>query len=126
MTYDCAVIGAGLSGLASSIILSKNGLKTALIEKSARTAPLVRGFKRNGHYFDTGFHHAGGIGKGSTGWLMLDYMGILPHLRLHSSKDNIFDVVRFRDSSFEFHFPAGYEALKQRLACAFPEESHFV
>jgi all-trans-retinol 13,14-reductase len=123
MTYDCAVIGAGLSGLASSIILSKNGLKTALIEKSSKTGPLVRGFRRKGHYFDTGFHHAGGIGDGSTGSLMLDYMGVLPHLSLHTSKENIFDIVRFRDSSFEFHFPAGYEELKQRLASAFPEES---
>jgi all-trans-retinol 13,14-reductase len=126
MTYDCAVIGAGLSGLASSIILSKNGLKTVLIERSARTAPLVRGFKRNGHYFDTGFHHAGGIGEKSSGRLMLDYMGVLPKLCLHSSKDNIFDVVRFKDSPFEFNFSAGYEGLKQRLAKAFPEEVHFI
>lgn len=126
MTYDCAIIGAGLSGLASSIILSKNGLKTVLIERSAMTAPLVRGFKRKGHYFDTGFHHAGGIGEGSTGRIMLDYMGVLSRLRLHSSKDNIFGVVKFRDSSYEFQFPAGYENLKQRLESAFPGEKDFI
>ncbi|GEM_PF-323971 len=126
MTYDCAVIGAGLSGLASSILLAKNGLKTVLIEKSSNTAPLVRGFRRNGHYFDTGFHHAGGIGKGSPVRVMLDYMGVLPLLNLDSSKDNMFDVVKFEDSSFEFKFPSGYEEIKQRLKGAFPEESHFI
>jgi all-trans-retinol 13,14-reductase len=126
MTYDCAVIGAGLSGLASSIILSKNGLKTALIEKSSKTGPLVRGFKRKGHYFDTGFHHAGGIGKESTGRLMLDYMGTLPYLNLISPESDCFDIVRFKDSSFEFHFQSGYEQLEQRLAHAFPDEINFI
>lgn len=122
MTYDCAVIGAGLSGLASSIILSKNGLKTALIEKSSRTAPLVRGFRRKGCYFDTGFHHAGGIGKGSTGRLMLDYLGISELLNLISTKSDYYDTVRFRDSSFEFRFPSGLDQLTGSLKKAFPDD----
>ena len=67
MIYDCVVIGAGITGLASSIILSKNGFKTALVEKAPKTGPLVKGFKRKGQYFDTGFHHAGGIGSGCSG-----------------------------------------------------------
>ncbi|MBN1905675.1 MAG: NAD(P)/FAD-dependent oxidoreductase [Deltaproteobacteria bacterium] len=126
MTYDCAVIGAGLSGLASAIILSKNGLKTALIEKSSRTAPLVRGFKREGHYFDTGFHHAGGINEGSTGRLMLDYLGISQHLNVVSSNSNYTDMVRFRDSSFEFRFPVGIKQLKDRLEQFFPGDINFI
>ncbi len=126
MTYDCAVIGAGLSGLASSIILAKNGLKVALIEKSSKTGPLARGFKRNGHYYDTGFHHAGGIGEGSTGRLMLDYLGVLRHLNLILSKSDDSNIVRFRDSSFEFRFPYGNALIKEKLLQAFPDETQAI
>lgn len=116
MTYDCAVIGAGLSGLASAIILSKNGLKTALIEKSSKTGSLARGFKRKGLYFDTGFHHAGGIGKGSTCERMLEYLGVLQLLNVISQRGHYYDTVRFRDSSFKFRFPAGFRAVSEFMS----------
>lgn len=122
MIYDCVVIGAGLSGLASSIILSKNGLKTALVERSDNTGPLVRGFKRSGHYFDTGFHHGGGIGKGSSGHLMLNYLGISSSLSMVPCNPDCFDIIKFKNSSFEFRFPTGYEQIRERLSSVFPQE----
>ena len=122
MIYDCAVIGAGFSGLASSIILSKNGLKTALVERSSKSGPLARGFRRRGHYFDTGFHHAGGIGKGNTGYLMMDYLGISRSLSMVPSNPDCFDIIRFKDSSFEFRFPTGYTHIRESLAEAFPKD----
>ena len=120
MTYDYIVIGAGISGLASAIILSKNGLKTALIEKSNKTGPLLRGFKRKGYYFDTGFHHAGGIGTGSSGQVMLNYLGVLKHLAIIPSNPECFDVVRTLNPSFEFQFPVGYERITEGLHEVFP------
>jgi all-trans-retinol 13,14-reductase len=126
MIYDCVVIGAGLSGLASSIILSKNGLKTALVERSGKTGPLVRGFRRKHYYFDTGFHHAGGIAEGSSGNLMLNYLGVLSHLSMFPCNPDCFDIIRFKDSSFEFHFPTGYEHIRDRLSEAFPDELHTI
>ncbi len=126
MIYDCAIIGAGLSGLASSIVLSKNGLKTALIERSHKTCPLVSGFRRKCHYFDTGFHHAGGIGEGSSGRLMLDYLGVSRHLKMLSLKKDYFDTVRFKDSSFEFCFPTGYESIREGLSRAFPQDMNLI
>lgn len=67
----CIVIGAGITGLAASIMLASNGLHATLVEKAAAPGPLLRGFSRNGHYFDTGFHLAAGLGKGGPlrGWL---------------------------------------------------------
>lgn len=126
MTYDCVVIGAGLSGLASSIILSQNGLRIALVERSDKTGPLLRGFRREGRYFDTGFHHAGGIGEGSAGRLMLDYLGVLRHIIITPANHDCFDCVRFSDSTFEFSFTSGFERLRQRLAAAFPDESQTI
>ena len=126
MIYDCVIIGAGLSGLASAIILSKNGLKTALVEKSDKTGPLVRGFHRKGYYFDTGFHHSGGIGKGSSGHFMLDYLGVTRDLRMIQCDPDCFDIVKFKDPSFEFCFPQGYERIQARLYEAFPDEKYAI
>ena len=126
MIYDCLVIGAGISGLSSSVILSKNGLKTALVEKSLKTGPLVRGFRRKGHYFDTGFHHAGGIGEGSSGRIMLNYLGVERLLNIIPCSPDCFDIIRFTDSSFEFRFPTGYESIRDRLAEAFPDDLHAI
>ncbi len=126
MGYDCLVIGAGLSGLASSIILSKNGYRTALVEKSSKTGSLVRGFKRSGKYFDTGFHHAGGIGEGSSGRMMLDYLNVSGRINMKLCSPDCFDSVKFRESSFEFRFPVGFENIREALCDAFPEEAHAV
>ncbi|WP_026842265.1 FAD-dependent oxidoreductase [Citrifermentans bremense] len=60
MRYDFAVIGAGVSGITSALILAKHGRSVALLEKAPRTAPLLRGFSRQGVQFDTGFHYTGG------------------------------------------------------------------
>ncbi len=126
MIYDCVVIGAGLSGLASSVILSKNGFKTALVERSEKTGPLVRGFRRKGRYFDTGFHHAGGIGEGSSGRLMLNYLGVSKHLSMFPCEPDCFDIVKFKDSSFEFRFPVGYDSIRDRLYDVFPHDRHAI
>ncbi len=126
MSYDCVVIGAGVSGLASSIILSRNGFKTALIEKSAKTGPLLRGFRRNGYYFDTGFHHAGGIGEGSSGEVMLNYLGVLDNLNILTYERDHFDAVKFLDSSFQFKFPTGFGRIRSSLHEAFPNDKHAI
>ena len=64
MKYDFTVIGSGVSGMASAIILAKSGYRVCLIEKSRKLAPMIRGFKRKGLYFDTGFHYTGSLGDG--------------------------------------------------------------
>lgn len=64
----CVIIGAGITGMAASVILAENGCDVTLIEKSSNLGPLLRGFHRNGHYFDTGFHLARGLEKGGPLW----------------------------------------------------------
>jgi all-trans-retinol 13,14-reductase len=64
MKHDITVVGAGASGITSALVMARNGYDVALIEKSKRTAPLLRGFTRRGVFFDTGFHYSGGLGEG--------------------------------------------------------------
>jgi len=126
MKYDYIVIGSGISGLVSSIILSKNGYRVGLIEKSHKIAPLLRGFHRKGIFFDTGFHHAGSIGKGETGDTFFRYLGFSDRLKKIPCNPECFDIVRFLDPQFEFRFPSGYDHLKERLHETFTRDRHAV
>jgi all-trans-retinol 13,14-reductase len=120
MKYDYIVIGAGVSGLTSAMILAKNGLHVAVVEKSDKTGPLLRGFTRKGIFFDTGFHHTGGLGKGEIGDIFFRYLGFSDMLKKAPCNPECFDIVRFLDPQFEFQFPIGYDRIRERLHDTFP------
>jgi all-trans-retinol 13,14-reductase len=120
MKYDCVVIGAGVSGLVSALILAKNGCRVALVEKASSAGPLLSGFIRSGIFYDTGFHHAGGFGDGEAGDVFLQYLGLSSRLSKDPCNPQCFDIIRFSDPSFEFRFPIGYENIRERLHRVFP------
>ena len=122
MKYDYVVIGAGVSGMTAAIILAKNGYGVALVEKSKKTAPLIRGFKRQGVYFDTGFHHSGSFGKGEILDILTRYLGLSNRLEKIPLDPDSFDIFRCQDTGFEFRFPYGYERIRERLIQSFPSE----
>ncbi len=122
MKYDYTVIGAGVSGITSAIILAQNNFKVALIEKSKKTAPVIRGFSRKGIFFDTGFHYTGSLRKGDFLDLVFRYLGISDKIETKFYNEECFDFFRFLDSEFEFPFPFGFEKIIQNLQKIFPEE----
>lgn len=124
MRYDYIVIGSGISGLVSSIVLAKHGYKVALIEKSDRIGPLLRGFYRKRIFFDTGLHHAGGFGNGEIGDIFFRYLGFSNKIIRIPCNPEYFDIVRFLNPRFEFRFPPGYGRLRDTLHEVFPEEKH--
>lgn len=54
MDYDVIVIGAGLSGLTAASLLSKRGLKVAVIDKSYNPGGSCGIFKRDKVIYDQG------------------------------------------------------------------------
>jgi all-trans-retinol 13,14-reductase len=122
MTYDYVVIGAGVSGISTSLLLAGAGYRVALVEKAPRTAATVRGFSRRGVQFDTGFHYAGALGDGEALDVFFRYLGLAPRLEKEALAAEGFDTVRCRRPEFEFSFPIGRERLRERLHDAFPDE----
>lgn len=122
MSYDFLVIGAGISGLTSAIALAGNGFKVALLEKGPRSAPLLRGFSRQGIQFDTGFHYTGGLGKGGALETFFRYLGLSGALDSFPFQEEGFDVFSCRSEGFKFRFPTGFDAIRDRLCDAFPAE----
>jgi all-trans-retinol 13,14-reductase len=126
MIYDFAIIGAGAAGMTAAITLAKLGRSVALIEASNQIGPLLRGFKRKGVFFDTGFHYSGGLGDGEILDIFFRYLGLSSHLEKEPFDPNGFDLIRFPDIGFEFLFPYGYHQIKQRLCETFPSEEDTV
>jgi all-trans-retinol 13,14-reductase len=122
VTHDFIVVGAGVSGLTSALLLAQHGHSVALVEKSGQTAPLLRGFSRRGVRFDTGFHYAGGIGKGEPLDVFFRYLGLSDRLSLLPPDARGFDTIRNVRDGFEFRFPSGYGPLRENLLQAFPSE----
>ena len=126
MTYDYAVIGAGMSGLTTSLILAKHGFRVALVEKAARVAPLVRGFSRKGAFFDTGFHYTGGLEEHGILETFFKYLGIDSRLQREPYDEAGFDVFRCGRTGFVFPFPYGRERIRRTFEESFPETDHAI
>ncbi len=122
MKREVVVIGAGVSGMTSAIVMARNGYRVTLLEKSGRTSPLLRGFSREGVHFDTGFHYTGGMGRGEPLDLFLRYLGLSGRVKPCPFRESGFDVLRCLKEGFEFHFPSGYDAIRERLTETFPRE----
>lgn len=122
MKYDYVIVGGGISGMVSAIILSQRGYRVALIEKSRHLSPTVRGFFRHSIYFDTGFHYTGGYGTGEPLDLFFRYLGISDKIHKIPLDHNGFDIFRMHEPEFEFPFPCGVDAFRENLTKAFPDE----
>lgn len=117
--HAVAVVGGGLAGLTSALILARNGHDVTLIEKSARLGLTVRGFTRQGVYFDTGLHYTGGLSRDGIVSRYLRYLG-LDGLDTVAFRDDGFDEIRFADTGKTVRLPIGYEAMTEGLVSQFP------
>ena len=59
--YDDVVVGSGISGLTTALILGMNKRRVLLIEKSSKIGGSLSRFYKKGIAFDTGFHFTGGL-----------------------------------------------------------------
>lgn len=122
MKYDDIVIGAGVSGLTTAILLAQNGRNVAIIEKSSEIAPTIRGFARNGIYFDTGFHYASMLGPGEPFTMLCERLGIMSQIEVREYGKEVGDYLYSMTSEFKFEFKSKLHNLAQQLIEIFPED----
>ncbi|NIQ97224.1 MAG: NAD(P)/FAD-dependent oxidoreductase, partial [Desulfuromonadales bacterium] len=109
--------------MTSALILAQKGLRVALVEKSPRLAPLMRGFSRREIFFDTGFHYSGCLADGEALDTFLRYLGLADRLEKRPYARDGFDIVRSRNPQWEFRFPWGEDDVRQKLHERFPAET---
>lgn len=76
--YDAIVIGGGISGILTTLALSKEDKKVLLIEKNSYLGGNCRTYEINGYFVDTGPHAITDLLKGPLTVLMKKYFSVLP------------------------------------------------
>ena len=77
--YDVVIVGSGLAGLVSAIILAKEGKSVCVLEKNNQYGGNLQTFVRNKTIFDTGVHYIGGLTEGQNLHQYFSYFGHYSH-----------------------------------------------
>ncbi len=120
--YDVVVIGSGLGGLVSALIMAKEGRSVCVLEKNNQYGGNLQTFVREKTIFDTGVHYIGGLSKGQNLYRYFNYLGIYENLKLQKLDEDGFDIISFDDDGNEYRHAQGYENFQDSLINQFPEE----
>ncbi|WP_312991138.1 phytoene desaturase family protein [Chryseobacterium flavum] len=120
--YDILVIGSGLGGLVSALVLAKEGLKVCVLEKNSQYGGNLQTFSRDKLIFDTGVHYLGGLSKGQNLNRFFSYLEIMDELQLQKMDEDGFDRISFGGEGIEYPHAQGYRNFVERLSEYFPDE----
>ena len=120
------VIGSGIGGLSTGIILAKLGFEVTVIEKNRQPGGMMRSYARRGVQCNVGLHYLGGLDQGQILRRCFDFLSITDQLRLiRMGVDGPVDRYLFTDSHLgidSFDVPTGFEAYEASLKAAFPSQ----
>lgn len=120
--YDILVIGSGLGGLVSALILAKEGLKVCVLEKNNQYGGNLQTFSRDKLIFDTGVHYLGGLAKGQNLHQYFSYLEIMDDLQIQRMDENGYDRISFGNDEIEYPHAQGYKNFIEQLTQYFPDE----
>lgn len=123
--YDFIIVGSGIGGLLSSVILAMEGYTVLVLEKNHQIGGNLQVFSRDKRIFDTGVHYIGSLNKGENLYQIFKYVNILDDLNMHRLDDECYDLIRLNDGS-TFKHGQGYEQFKKGLYADFPEEKQAI
>lgn len=111
------VIGGGLGGLETGLLLARSGYSVTVLEQQARAGGCIQSFSRRGTIFDTGLHCVGGLEEGSLLRERAEELGFmkLPWLKMEGEEVVI--------GSSRFFLPSGYDRFAKALGEYFPEST---
>lgn len=118
--YDAVIIGSGLGGLATALMLAKNGMRVVVLEKNRQPGGALQIFSRDKAIIDTGVHYLGSLAPGQVLERYFSYFGIYDQLKLERLDRDCFDLVSL--PSGDFPYAQGFDAYAERLAEYFPKE----
>lgn len=119
--YDAIVIGSGLGGMTTALLLAERGERVALLERHYVLGGFTHVFRRKGYEWDVGVHYVGEVHRPQS---------ILRQLFDHitggelqwAEMGEVYDRIVFGDE--EYPLRAGVPAFKAGLREKFPSEAH--
>jgi all-trans-retinol 13,14-reductase len=117
--FDTLIIGSGIGGLSTGIILSRLHQRVAVIEKNPLPGGLMRSYVRHGIDCPVGIHYFGAFGEGQPLRKMFDYLGVAVAVERMGQCG---PIDRYLFDDFTFDLPDGIDAFAEALEVAFPED----
>jgi all-trans-retinol 13,14-reductase len=118
-TYDAIVIGSGIGGLSTAILLGHTGKRVLVLERHYTAGGFTHTFTRKGYEWDVGIHYIGEVHrKGRFLRTCFDFLS-RDELDWHPIEDP-YDTAIFGNRRFAFH--SGEEVFVENLIREFPEE----
>lgn len=114
------IIGSGLGGLSTGVILAKNGYQVTVLEQDTQIGGCLQCFFRQGAKFETGMHFIGSADKGQTLDQMMRYLEIDKDVQLSQLDTTGYDVVALNGKRYKF--PNGREAFIRQMTEYFPNQ----
>lgn len=130
MSKKVLIIGSGIGGLSSGIILAKVGFDVTVLEKNAQPGGLMRSYGREGIECAVGVHYLGSLDKGQILRTFFDYLGVseaIPVTRM--GENGIIDRYIFSPSTsppLTFDLPQGMDEYEENLNQTFPQEQETI
>ncbi len=121
------IIGSGIGGLSTAIILAKHGVDVTVLEKNSQPGGLMRSYSRDGVECSVGVHYLGSLDKGQILRTFFDYLGVseaIPVTRM--GQEGVIDRYLFNSPAThpaKFDLPEGIDVYEENLHCTFPQES---
>lgn len=120
--YDVVILGAGLGGMLCAAILSREGMRVAIIEQNKQVGGCLQTFSFDKKIFDSCVHYIGAMDEGQTQRRIFDLAGITEQLHLRRLNDDCFDAIIFGDAPQVYPHAQGAQRFVSVLQPYFPKE----
>lgn len=120
--YDVIIVGSGLGGLASGVLLAKEGYRVCVLEKNKQIGGMLQIFSRDKVIFDTGVHYVGGLAEGQNLYQIFKYLGIMDKINIRRMDMDFFDGIMFKDDPIIYKYAQGYDNFIRVMLSYFPDE----
>jgi all-trans-retinol 13,14-reductase len=121
-TYDVVIVGSGLGGLLSAVILAKEGMKVCVLERDKQIGGCLQTFSLHKTVFDSCVHYIGGLGEDHTLNRIFNYAGIMDKLKVKAFDSNGFDRIAFDGEEVLYPHAIGFDNFVDQLLVYFPNE----
>ena len=116
----CIIIGSGLGGLSTGVILAKNGYEVTILEQASQVGGCLQCFTRDGVKFETGMHFIGSLDDNQVLSHYFNYLEIKDKVQFNRLDTQAYDVVALHGERFAF--PNGREAFIEKFAQRFSSQ----
>jgi len=119
--YDVVIVGSGLGGLLSAVMLAKEGMRVAVIEQNKQIGGCLQTFSFRKKVFDSCVHYIGALDEGQTQHRIFSYAGIMSGLKLKRLDQHGFDNILFDEDARVYPLAQGLDHFKASLSANFKD-----